>query len=589
MSQTAPNVSGTLAATPVGHLLIHALDRRLTGSMVFEEPSHQKHAVYFASGAALVARTAGVVAPLGALAVARGLIAEERLGAALRAAEESGKRLGRILLDWMVTDEASLETLLREQVSQRVKALQRLPAETAYGFYEGRNFLERAGGPTGPCAPLPLIWRVMRVGSDQGRAAEGIARLQGLPLRFHVDAPLARFEFEPAEQAAVDVLRAKAQPYEELRARDLLDPALLERLVFTLLLLRQFDTGTGAVPIGAERRSLSPRAAHSSPSIATGATSVTSSSPAASSGPVASSSPMASPSPTASPGPAPPTASPVAARPAPQGGSPSADDALRREAAERAQATRQSYYEVLGVQPDAPPPAIAAAYFQLAKRWHPDRLDEEHADLRDVAIRIFARIGEANQVLSDPDQRRQYDELLKTGDGDAEEQEQVQKVLRAATSFQKAQVLLRRNNLAGAEEAARAALADAPEEADHIALVAWLESLKPNANLEARLRDLARAVKLDETNVRVRWFRGQLLKRLGKLKPAMEDFRYIVEKDPRHVDAQREVRLYEMQRGKRPHSDSPPGDRRSDPLVPRDPSTPPPGDRGGFFGKLFKK
>ena len=89
--------------------------------------------------------------------------------------------------------------------------------------------------------------------------------------------------------------------------------------------------------------------------------------------------------------------------------------------------------------------------------------------------------------------------------------------------------------------------------------------------------------------MRVRWFRGQLLKRVGRGKLAMEDFRLIAERDPRHVDAQREIRLYEMQRGKRPPSDAPAGDRRSDPVPTREASVAPAADKGGFFGRLFKK
>ena len=50
MSQ-APTAKGLLAATPFAHLLIYALDRRLTGTIVFEEPSHAKHAIYLVDGA----------------------------------------------------------------------------------------------------------------------------------------------------------------------------------------------------------------------------------------------------------------------------------------------------------------------------------------------------------------------------------------------------------------------------------------------------------------------------------------------------------------------------------------------------------
>jgi curved DNA-binding protein CbpA len=351
-------------------------------------------------------------------------------------------------------------------------------------------------------------------------------------------------------------LRAKPQTFAELGARDLLEPALLDRLVYTLLLLRQFDLGTGAQPVGAERRSLSPSA------------SLVPSAPR----------PTA---PSLTEIDLPPS---VPSEPPP----PPADDAFRREAEERAAATNQTYYEVLGVPIDAPAPAIAAAYFQLAKRWHPDRLDAEHTDLRDVAIRLFARISEAHQTLSDAERRKAYDESLKQGGGSQdEEQEQVQKLLRASTSFQKAQVLLKRNNLPGAEEAARSALADAPDEADHIALVAWLDAMKTGADLEASLRELNRAAGLEEANLRVRWYRGQVLKRLGRERQALEDFRLIVERDPRHVDAQRELRLFEMQRGRKSEL---PAERRETQAPGRGASATPASEKKpNFFGKLFKK
>jgi curved DNA-binding protein CbpA len=562
MSQPAPTASGTLAATPFGHLLIYALDRRLTGTMVFEEPEHRKHAIYFLLGAPAAARGAVVVAPLGELAVERGELSAERLEPALEAAREGGKRLGELLLDWAVLDAEALDALLREQVARRVEMLHELPPGTAYGYYEGINFLERAGGPSQPCAPLPLILRVMRVAPETGKGADLLARFGGAMLRFHAEAPLAHCRFEPAEQAVVDVLRAKPQPLAELKARDLMPEPELERLLGTLLLLRHFDTGSGAPPIGTERRTMTPAA----PLPAT-----------------------AAPPPDAVAVAPRGSAAPIGASAAPAGGvAPASDDPFRREAAARTLAEKQTYYDLLGVAPDAPVHAIAAAYFQLAKRWHPDRLAPEHADLRDVAMRIFARMGEAHQVLSDADRRREYDATLATSDISTEEQEQVQRLLRAATNFQKAQVLLRRNNLPAAEEAARLALADAPEEADHIALVAWLATTKQNPDLPHALAELDRAARLEPANLRVRWFRGQLLKRVGKERQAQEDFRLIVEKDPRHVDAQRELRLFEMQRSQRKPGSDPPRGRLTDP-GPQRRSSPAPNEKGSFLGKLFKK
>lgn len=64
------------------------------------------------------------------------------------------------------------------------------------------------------------------------------------------------------------------------------------------------------------------------------------------------------------------------------------------------------YYAVLGVNPHADSKAIRSAYRRLARRYHPD-VAKSHQ-----AARRFLLIREAYEVLSDPEQRRQYDELI---------------------------------------------------------------------------------------------------------------------------------------------------------------------------------
>ena len=67
---------------------------------------------------------------------------------------------------------------------------------------------------------------------------------------------------------------------------------------------------------------------------------------------------------------------------------------------------KQSYYDVLGVVPDASQDDIKRAYRRLAKAYHPDVNREPGADAR------FKEINEANQILSAPDRRAQYDRLV---------------------------------------------------------------------------------------------------------------------------------------------------------------------------------
>jgi curved DNA-binding protein CbpA len=239
-----------------------------------------------------------------------------------------------------------------------------------------------------------------------------------------------------------------------------------------------------------------------------------------------------------------------------------------------------SYYELLGVPQDATASVIQGAFFQLAKAWHPDRLSAELDDMRELATRVFARMSEAHQLLTDPDRRREYDDVLKKGGVDPGELEQVQRVLGATTAYQKALVLLKRNSLQAAEQEARRALDGDPDQADYIGLLAWIEAAKTNPDLERLLLDLDRAVDMEDNNLRVRWYRGQLLKRMGKESRALSDFRFILDRDPKHVDAQREVRLFEMRHG----SSRPKGEAAQRPSTQ-------PKDKGStsMFGRLFKK
>src|ERR1700761_6991916 len=63
------------------------------------------------------------------------------------------------------------------------------------------------------------------------------------------------------------------------------------------------------------------------------------------------------------------------------------------------------YYEVLGVPRDADQDAIRRAYRQLARTYHPDLNSDNDAEDR------FKELGEAYEVLSDPDKRERYDRL----------------------------------------------------------------------------------------------------------------------------------------------------------------------------------
>jgi len=71
--------------------------------------------------------------------------------------------------------------------------------------------------------------------------------------------------------------------------------------------------------------------------------------------------------------------------------------------------TAETYYETLEVAATAAATQIKRSYYKLAKSQHPDRVD---AVGREAAQERFKRLGKAYSVLSDTDQRREYDSTL---------------------------------------------------------------------------------------------------------------------------------------------------------------------------------
>lgn len=69
-------------------------------------------------------------------------------------------------------------------------------------------------------------------------------------------------------------------------------------------------------------------------------------------------------------------------------------------------ATFKDYYTTLGIQRDASADEIKKAFRKLARLYHPDTAKDKKS-----AEEKFKEINEANEVLSDPDKRKKYDQL----------------------------------------------------------------------------------------------------------------------------------------------------------------------------------
>ena len=65
----------------------------------------------------------------------------------------------------------------------------------------------------------------------------------------------------------------------------------------------------------------------------------------------------------------------------------------------------KDYYDIMGVARDATQDDIKRSYRKLARKYHPDVSDDAGAEER------FKEVGEAYEVLKDPEKRAAYDQL----------------------------------------------------------------------------------------------------------------------------------------------------------------------------------
>lgn len=236
----------------------------------------------------------------------------------------------------------------------------------------------------------------------------------------------------------------------------------------------------------------------------------------------------------------------------------------------------ENYFEMLGVTQEAKDPEIQAAYFKLAKAWHPDRLPPELAGLKGTVSKIFTKFNEAYAVLNEAAKRFEYAKNVAQGGGTSAEMEEVQRVVDAAIEFQKAEVLLKKGDLNQAEAYAKRALSADPGQMEYRCVVAWIQAMKrgdppvvPEGKTSSFYDDIIAIfddiLKTDAMYERCLYYRGVLLKRTGRDEKAIRDFRMVVQLNPKNIDAVREVRLFQMRRDKK---------RK---------------DEAGLIGKIFKK
>ena len=206
---------------------------------------------------------------------------------------------------------------------------------------------------------------------------------------------------------------------------------------------------------------------------------------------------------------------------------------------------REDPCTVLGLAAGSSAEAARAAYFALAPLWHARRIPPELDAVRAECEHVFVRLGEARRALTEATLSREAPAGAAASSAVAGEiaRSMVQPSMRDIDSA------LARGDVASAQRFARALSGSGVHGPAARAALAWCAAGAGTGSaevMEGALVALDRIIAGDPECDRALFYRGLIAKRLGRTESALRDFKKVARLDPRHVDAQREVRLHEI-------------------------------------------
>lgn len=598
---TAPSATGTLADTPLAHALVYARNRRLSGRLELTAAGDRSAAITLWRGRITAVETTPLgLCPggfLGSVVYELGFIDSATLDTTLLEISRSKRLHGEVLIERGAITAAQRDEALIEQVHRKVHHLFTFSDSTTYAFYDARLTVDDppvAVDPVGPIwrgvrdyPPIKFVEQTIRLVADHALrvTAGGSARLP------------------PAETALVERLALRPMTLAEMKAVTDLPIDRVELLVYLLVISKCVEAvsgarthpSTGALPTGMPsgpmraisgetRRVSGSVAATSAPiarspsdslpaaSSATRVTTTTSSSlppgrgtssapprSGSSSSKVAAQRPfsMTPPAQALTPSKIParpysltPPAQPVLSSKFPPGSqrppagtlaalqSPS-DIGVEAIIARAEMIDSEDFFDVLGVADNASAEAVRAAYVRLAKTWHADRLPPDLVVVRDEISKIFSQMTRAQRTLCDAEARQKY-LVARAAKKAARPRGDVVREIRFASTKRDAETVIR---------LCQELIDTDPDDAEALALQAWATVRFGEASedeLRAALTKIDKAVNVNRIDEEAVYHRGLVHKRLGNVPAAFRDFARALQLNPKHVEAEREVRIFAM-------------------------------------------
>jgi len=477
----SPPLEGKLSARPAAAILVQLLREKATGVLTVTHDS-AKRAITFQQGMVRFAQSNVRAETVGASQIASGLIKQTSFDRAVALAKQQNIPLHEALATARVMTPEQLRTALKQQTTEVCVAA----LENAAGSY--------------------------RFEQKPVEAVNGVPDLRTSPVAI---------VFEAAKRLGNP---AAARPWLEEHARDKLSRSPeMEREIFVL---KTFWPGESVTPLVTGGRSVGEILARIKPpelpllqylcmsGILTMAGSA------------------AKPAPKAVPG--------AAAEDAGKRFTAQEQAARTSLFAERDRLADASHYQVLGVTLAASAADIKRGWLAAAKRFHSDAFSGlDLGSARGVVEDLFARVNEANSVLSDANRRAEYDVYLdRKAKGLSTD---VGAILRAEGVFQRGEALFKAGRWEDAEAQFREAISLNHAEAEFHAFLG-MSMFRRNGKAEESLQHIEKALEMDPRLRSGTIFLGQILEAQGEAERAKALFRKAIDKDPDFVQAKDELK-----------------------------------------------
>jgi len=232
-----PNESGSFEQISFALLLIRALDKRWTGTLVLRSPDDDEHVLQLDRGLVCRVLVPDGYARLGEIVVEAGVVMANELEEALA----KGGLLGQALSEARLVDDKTLQRALVLQILKRLVRFFEVASEVRWRFESKVDVF--AGMPAGVrIDTLRVLWAGLSQHSEMGGWQQHtLKRIGESPFMVRGDVNLRRFGFTGDARRLVRVVRDERCNLKELAQRELVPDGILKTIIYLLAITRHLD------------------------------------------------------------------------------------------------------------------------------------------------------------------------------------------------------------------------------------------------------------------------------------------------------------------------------------------------------------